>query len=253
MDMDDRFANGEYIDGAADYPDRWNTQAVGFRNRVLAEIDVPYGPSPRQVMDIFHPHRLSKGLVVFVHGGYWRMFDKSSWSHLAAGPLAHGWAVAMPSYDLCPDVRISDITEQVTAAVRLAAARVPGPIRLTGHSAGGQLVARLAGMDWDGRLARVVPISPVTDLVPLMQTKMQDDFQLSADEAMAESPVDAAAPDVPVTVWVGANERPVFIEQAQALGSAWGCSVTLAPDQHHFNVIDGLADADSPLTRALFS
>ena len=86
-----------------------------------------------------------------------------------------------------------------------------------------------------------------------MQTKMQDDFQLSADEAMAESPVDAAAPDVPVTVWVGANERPVFIEQAQALGFAWGCSVTLAPDQHHFNVIDGLADADSPLTRALFS
>ncbi|MFT5064873.1 MAG: acetyl esterase/lipase [Yoonia sp.] len=253
MDMDDRFANGAYIDGAADYPDRWNTQAAAFRRSVLAEIDVPYGPSPRQVMDIFHPNRLAKGLVVFVHGGYWRMFDKSVWSHLAAGPLARGWAVAIPSYDLCPDVRISDITAQMTAAVRLAASRVPGPIRLTGHSAGGQIVARLAGMDWEGRLARVVPISPVTDLKPLMLTKMQEDFQLTQAEAIAESPVHAPAPDVPVTVWVGADERPVFHEQAQALGAAWGCNVTFAPDQHHFNVIEGLADANSPLTHCLLS
>ena len=253
MDMDDRFANGAYIDGAADYPDRWNSQAETFRRSVLADLDVPYGPSPRQVMDIFYPNRLAKGLVVFVHGGYWRMFDKSSWSHLAAGALERGWAVAMPSYDLCPNVRISEIVVQVKAAVQLAAARVAGPIRLSGHSAGGQVVARLAGMNWNGRLVRVVPISPITDLIPLMQTKMQEDFQLTKAEAVAESPVCAPAPDVPLTLWVGANERPVFIEQAQTLGAIWGCSITVAPQLHHFNVIDGLANADSHLTDCLFS
>ncbi len=253
MDMDDRFANGAYIVDAAAYPPRWAAAAQAFRDATMCELDIPYGPSPRQTMNIFYPDRLAKGLVVFVHGGYWRMFDKSYWSHLAAGAVANGWAVAMPSYDLCPEVRISDITSQVANAVALAATRVAGPIRMAGHSAGGQIVARLATMDWDGRLARVVPISPVTDLVPLMQTKMQADFQLTMDEALAESPINADAPDVPVTIWVGADERPVFIEQAQTLGTAWGCVAVLDPDRHHFDVIDGLADANSPLCQALFS
>ena len=191
MDMDDRFANGAYIDGAADFPAKWNNQAAAFRANAVTELDVSYGPSARQVMDIFHPDCLAKGLVVFVHGGYWRMFDKSTWSHLAAGAVARGWSVAIPSYDLCPDVRISDITNQVTAAVQLAADRVAGPIRMVGHSAGGQVVAQMAGMDWGGRLARVVPISPLSDLTPLMQTAMQDDFQLTLAEAAAQSPIHA--------------------------------------------------------------
>jgi len=217
MDMDDRFANGAYIADAAAYPPRWDAAAAAFRDATLCELDVPYGPSPRQVMDIFYPNRMAKGLVVFVHGGYWRMFDKSSWSHLAAGAVARG------------------------------------PIRLTGHSAGGQLVARLAGMDWDGRLEKVVLISPVADLVPLMDTKMQNDFQLTKAEATAESPIYAPAPATSVTIWVGADERLVFIEQAQALGAAWGCPVVLDAGKHHFDVIDGLAAADSPLCQVLFS
>ena len=252
MDMDDRFANGAYIADAAGYPPRWDAAAAAFRAQCLCELDVPYGPSARQVMDVFYPDRLAKGLVVFVHGGYWRMFDKSTWSHLAAGAIARGWAVAIPSYDLCPDVRIGDITAQVAAAVRLAMTKVAGPIRLTGHSAGGQSVAMLAGMDWGGRLARVVPISALSDLTPLMQTKMQNDFQLTPSEAIAQSPIRATAPDVPVTLWVGADERPVFLEQSQALGHHWGCAVVHEQGRHHFNVIDGLADANSALCSALF-
>ena len=253
MDMDDRFANGAYIAGAAAYPPRWDAKAAAFRQVTPCDLDIAYGDSPRQVMDVFYPRQTPKGLVVFVHGGYWRMFDKSSWSHLAAGPLAAGWAVALPSYDLCPAVRIGDITAQVKNAVRLAAARVAGPIRLTGHSAGGQIVARLAGMDWDGRLQQVVPISPVTDLVPLMQTAMQVDFQLTQAEARHESPLHANAPDVPVHIWVGAKERPVFLEQADALAAKWNCRVTRAQGHHHFDVIDGLADAQSPLCQTLLS
>lgn len=253
MDWDDRFANGAYIEHASDYPARWAADAAAIRATVTCELDVAYGPSARQVMDIFHPDCPSRGIVMFVHGGYWRMFDKNAWSHLAAGAVARGWTVVMPSYDLCPEVRIFTIVDQIAGAVRFAANRLTGPIRLTGHSAGGQIVAQLAQLDWDGRLEKVVPISPVADLVPLMQTQMQEDFQLSETEAIAQSPINAPAPDVSVTVWVGADERPVFVEQAQALGKAWGCPVTLAPDQHHFNVIDGLADPESLLVNALFS
>ena len=141
MKLDDAYANAAYIPGGADYPDRWAAQAAAFRAGARCEIDLVYGERPRERFDLFHPNRLAKGVVIFVHGGYWLRFDKSYWSHLAAGPLAHGWAVAMPSYDLCPDVGIAQIGDQIAQVIAVIAARVPGPVRLVGHSAGGQLVA----------------------------------------------------------------------------------------------------------------
>lgn len=257
MDLDDAYANAAHIPGSADYPEKWARLAAAFRATALCEVDLPYGERPRERFDLFHPRRLARGVVIFVHGGYWLRFDKSYWSHLAAGPLAHGWAVAMPSYDLCPDVRIATIGDQIAAAVDVIGWRVPGPIRLAGHSAGGQLVARMTaprlGARWQDRVARVVPISPVADLAPLMHTSMNADLQIDADEARAESPVHLPAPALPVTVWVGAGERPAFLEQAQALSDAWACDLVVEPELHHFSVVEGLADPASALTHAVVS
>ncbi|MBQ2262610.1 MAG: alpha/beta fold hydrolase [Loktanella sp.] len=257
MQLDDAYANAAYIPGGADYPARWAAQAAAFRMQNRSEIDLVYGETPRQRFDLFHPDRLAKGVVIFVHGGYWLRFDKSCWSHLAAGPLAEGWAVAMPSYDLCPDVDIAQIGDQIAQAIAVIAARVPGPVRLVGHSAGGQLVARMTaprpGARWQDRLAQVVPISPVADLAPLMQTAMNVDLGITADVVASESPVHLPVPKVPVTLWVGGAERPAFLEQAELLARAWAVPLIVAPERHHFDVIDGLADPDSDLTRAVLA
>ena len=255
MDFDDAYANAAYIPGGDGYPDKWARLAAAFRAQALCELDLPYGESARQRFDLFHPRRLARGVVIFVHGGYWLRFDKSFWSHLAAGPLAHGWAVAMPSYDLCPDVRIARIGDQITDAIATIAARVPGPIRLAGHSAGGHLVARVAARPapWLDRVATVVPISPVADLAPLMHTSMNADLHIDAAEAAAESPVHLPAPPVPVTVWVGGAERPAFLEQAGLLSEVWHCPLVTAPGLNHFSVIEDLADPESALTRAVLA
>ncbi len=257
MELDDDYANAAYIPGADAYPEKWSQAAEVFREQTVCELDLAYGEGPRQRFDLFHPSRLSKGLVVFVHGGYWLRFDKSFWSHLAAGPLAHGWTVAMPSYDLCPDVRITDIRREIMAAIASVSLRVPGPIRLVGHSAGGQLVAcasvEEAGAHWQERLVRTVPISPVADLAPLMRTSMNADLQLDAAQVALESPIHLPKPKVPITVWVGADERPVFFEQAKALESAWDCALVVAAGKHHFDVIEELAAPDSALTQAVLA
>ena len=246
MDMDDRFANAAYIPNGKAYPEKWADLAAVFRATAKADLDVRYGPSARQVMDVFHPEGTPKGTVVFVHGGYWVAFDKSYWSHLAAGALAHGWSVAIPSYDLCPDVHVTEIKQQIEVALQ----GLQGPLRLAGHSAGGHLVARLAGMP---HVARVLPISPVADLTPLLQTKMNADLRLTEAEAFAESPVNLPPPNVPVTVWVGGDERPVFQEQAKQFAEAWGVDLVVSEGAHHFSVIEPLGDPDSPLVKALLS
>ncbi|WP_212525208.1 alpha/beta hydrolase [Actibacterium sp. MT2.3-13A] len=259
MDWDDAYANMPYIPDGQSYPARWAEAAAVFRAQARAELDLPYGDHPRQRFDLFHPEGEARGLVVFIHGGYWLKFDKSLWSHLAAGALARGWAVAMPSYRLAPEVRIADITQDVRDALVAIAGRVAGPIAVTGHSAGGHLTARMLCPDVAlpeavaARLVRALPISPVTDLRPLLKTAMNDDFRLDDAAAAAESPALCPAPrPVPVTVWVGGAERPVFLDQARWLADAWpGAGLHIAPGLNHFTVIEGLTAADSLLTRDL--
>ncbi|MGZ2259337.1 alpha/beta hydrolase [Roseobacter sp. A03A-229] len=259
MPLDDAYANAPYIAGAEAYPPRWAAAAAAFREGLgaRAEIGVSYGPSARQVFDFFNADGAANGTVIFVHGGYWKAFDHTSWSHFAAGALAAGWSVAMPGYDLCPDVRISEITRQIAQGVTAIAGRTEGPIALAGHSAGGHLVARMLAPDVlpeeiRARIVRVAPISPVADLLPLLQTSMNDLFQMDAAAARAESPTRQDQPNgAEVKIWVGAEERPVFLEQADALAQAWGVPQVIVPGTHHFDVIDALEDPQSDLVRFL--
>lgn len=264
MSNDKAYANAAFIPGAADYPPKWQTSAGAFRDSLQdqgrARLDQPYGDRERQRYDLFLPRGDMLGVVIFVHGGYWRAFDRTSWSHLAAGALAHGQAVAMPSYTLAPAARIADMTQEIGRAIRAIASVTTGPIRLTGHSAGGHLVARMLCRDVElgaaeARIANCVPISPLGDLRPLIDTEMNADLALDTAAATAESP--ALMTDirpVPVQVWVGGAERPAFMEQARGLARAWpGTQLHVEPDQHHFNVIEPLEQPDSPLTRAVLA
>lgn len=260
MKLDDAYANGTYIEGADAYPPRWEAAAKAFREGLgaRAQQGVRYGPSERQVFDMFQPEGVARGTVVFVHGGYWKAFDAGVWSHFAAGALSRGWAVAMPSYDLCPDVRIADITRQIAAAVTKVADRTfGGPIALVGHSAGGHLVCRMTDplvlpSEIRERIKQVVSISPVADLSPLMDTSMNEILGIDAAEAEAESLVSMQPPHgLDVTIWVGADERPAFLEQAEQLSRTWGARRIVEEGKHHFDIIDALTDPESAMIKAL--
>jgi arylformamidase len=255
MELDDDYANEPHIPGGDGFAALWKSKAEAFRAAVPGVLNQPYGERPREVFDLFEPKHRALGTVVFVHGGYWRSTDKDLWTHLAAGPLARGWRVAVVDYDLCPYVTIPQIRQQIAAAVNAIAARCPGPLRLAGHSAGGHLVAQMlnpqvAG-DWLDRVTGVVPISPLSDLEPFLRTSMNADFGLDAATARAESPIHQPVPTVPVTVWVGGAERPAFLDQARWLGQAWNCPVVIDAGRHHFDIIAGLEDAGSKLTDAV--
>ena len=102
------------------------------------------------------------------------------------------------------------------------------------------------------RITHVAPISPVSDLRPLIDTAMNEDFRLDEASAVAESPaLMAKGWDVPVSVWVGGDERPAFLDQARWLSEAWGATLHVVPGRHHFDVIDALKDPESGLVKRL--
>ncbi|NPV25434.1 alpha/beta hydrolase [Bradyrhizobium aeschynomenes] len=266
-DWDNAYANGPNIPGGERWPGLWVPPAEAYRADMAgqgrAKLDIAYGAHDRQRLDLFLPEGTPKGLVVFVHGGYWMRLDKSFWSHLAQGAIARGHAVAMPSYRLCPEVGIADISTDVAQAIARAMDEVDGPVALTGHSAGGHLVSRMIcrgaplPADRQARIGSVVSISGLHDLRPLQRTAMNDTLHIDDATASKESPaLLAPVAGARVTAWVGGAERNEFRRQAQLLANIWtglGASTAYveAQDRHHFDVIDDLADADSALMATL--
>lgn len=260
-DWDDAFANMAHIAGSEGLPQLWSDSAVAYRaSGVNIDQDIAYGDHPREVFDLVWPEGTPKGLVVFVHGGFWMRLDKSYWTDFAEGARANGWAICLPSYTLAPDARISQMTRQITAAIEVAASKVAGPLRVAGHSAGGHLATRMICDDTSlsaqvlGRIDAVQSISGLHDLRPLMQTKMNDVLHLDEDEAVLESAVlHRPAAAIPYTCWVGGGERPEFIRQSEIMAQIWsGLDVpsdcVVDGGHNHFTVIKGLRSPDSEIT-----
>lgn len=263
-DLTEAYENMSFIPGGADYPDRWEEDAADWRSIEhaigRARLNIAYGAHERQMLDLFLPAGQPKGMILFIHGGYWHRFDRKFWSHFSRGGTQAGWAVVMPSYRLAPEVRISQITQDIAAAFVRASELVKGPIRLTGHSAGGHLACRMVAEDGlpdalVSRIERLVPISPLSDLRPLMQTDMNRILALDSAEAAAESPVlNPGKLAIPTEIWVGAEERPAFLDQASWLHRAWpGSTLRIAPGRHHFDVIEDLSEPSSPLMQSLLA
>ncbi len=257
IDWDAAYDNSATVADVAAIVAGWEAAAATFRDGLAARgwslATLAYGADPRQTLDLFTPADAPAGLAVFLHGGYWRRFDRAAWSHLAEAPLAEGWAVAIPSYRLAPQARIAEITRDAAAAIATAAERVEGPIALSGHSAGGHLATRMLCRDAPlapallARVARALSISGVHDLRPLTRTAMNETLRIDAAEAEAESPaLLAPVADAPrVLAAVGGAELPAFQEQARALVAAWsrqGVAIRerALEGKNHYDVLDAL-------------
>jgi acetyl esterase/lipase len=264
-DWDDAYSNSAYIADSQRWPGEWIELAALYRADSNCELDISYGDNDRHVYDLFYPESEPAGLLVFIHGGYWLDFDKSYWSHLAKGAVESGWTVAIPSYVLCPQAGIGEIVHMVGIAIQHAAERISGPIVLTGHSAGGHLATCMVcegaplSIEIRRRIAHTVAISGLHDLRPLLKTQMNDQLKLTERAAMQLSPaLKVPDPDCRFTAWVGQAERPEFLRQSELISNVWRglgawTQCIVVPDQHHFDVIDGLRDAHSPLMTTALS
>jgi arylformamidase len=255
MDLQAEYDNGAKVPSYPAIAERWLRDAASFRSaHSHAELGLPYGPGERQALDLFWPSAKREGpMAVFVHGGYWQRSHRLAFSHLARGLLAHGVAVAMPSYDLCPSVSLAALVEQVRESVAFLHRRLGGRFLAMGHSAGGHLAAMLMASDWPSRHApqdlvpAAMPISGLFDLTPLIETTINAALGLDGAEARRLSPVLLPPPGGRIHAYVGGEEGCEYTRQSRSIAEAWGGTWASLPGLHHFSIVEQLQDPGSAM------
>ena len=246
---------------------RWTADGENFRAEALkagrAQLGLSFGDTPRQSMDLFLPESGEAApLALFIHGGWWRSLDSSMFSQMARGPNAGGVAVAVAGYDLCPNVSIADIIEQMRRACTFLWQRYGRRILVYGWSAGAHLAAAMVATDWRSLYpkapADLIPggyaVSGVYDLSPLTSISVNQDLLLTPEEARRVSPLFWPVEAGRVfDVAVGGLEASEFKRQSRTLAKTWheaGALTRYAEIEgvNHFTAIDALADPASAMT-----
>ena len=257
MDLQAEYDNRARVPDYASHLDAWQRDAAAWRDACPHKaLDLAYGPSERQRLDLFHPADADAPQALYIHGGYWKALDRRSSSHCARGLNELGVAVAVPSYDLCPDVAVAAIVAQMRAAAVFLWWRRGRRILAIGHSAGGHLAAMLLATDWraidpavpEGLVAAALPISGVFELAPLLRTTIGDGLGVDSTSARALSPRFLPSPKRPLHCVVGSAESDEFLRQSRDMATAWNGGFETTPGDNHFTVIAPLAKRDSTLT-----
>jgi arylformamidase len=248
------------------YADLFVGESAKARATMNCILGVRFGPTLDETLDIFPADDPDAPILVFIHGGYWRILSSAEFSFAAIGPVQRGYTVIVTNYSLCPKVSMSEITRQSRAALAwLATAdlKFNGDRRrifVSGHSAGGQQTAMLLGTDWAGEygldsaiIKGGLSISGLFDLRPLPYSFVQPKLQLTREMIERESPllqIPRAAP--PLFLSVGGEEPAEFRRQSRdycdaCSGAGLAGEYFEQPGKNHFTAIDGLLEPHSPL------
>jgi arylformamidase len=270
IDYEAEYNNRARVPEYAEIFARWTRAAEEYRVETMqarrAELGLSYGETQRQFIDLFSPRPdATTPLALFIHGGYWRSLEPAMFSHMARGLNSHGIAVAVAGYDLCPDVTIAEIIEQIRHACIFLWLRTRRRMIVYGHSAGGHLAGAMVATDWHtlypNAPADLVPaaysISGLFDLAPLVGIAMNQDLRLDDASAREASPLLWPAPKGRIfDAVVGDLESNEFRRQSRVIAEAWSKAGARARYEeiagaNHFTVIDALSDPGSAMVARL--
>jgi arylformamidase len=255
--LDRAYNNSVAVAGSAEIVADWEARSAALRERMPQHLDLRYGERPRNRIDF-----LSAGpgapTLVFVHGGYWQMRSKETFTFAAQGPLACGISVALVGYTLAPDATLDEIVAEIRDAIDFLAGRLPGlggdPERLwvSGWSAGGHLAAMVLDHP---RVRGGLSISGLYDLEPIRLCYVNEKLGLDADAAKRNSPMlhlPAVSPPLDVVVGgaelAGMRRQSADYAAARHDGGLPGEFLEI-PGANHFTIMELMARTDGVLSR----
>jgi arylformamidase len=254
--LDAAYNNGAAVTNSATILAAWEQRSAPFRLRADAMLDLAYGPQPRNRIDFIKCATPHAPTLVFIHGGYWQMRAKESFTFLAQGPLSIGMNVALVGYTLAPAASIDEIVAEIRQALDWLAAQLPalggdaGKLLVSGWSAG----AHLAAVTMDHPAVRgCLAISGIYDLEPIRHCYVNDKLGLDEAAAQRNSPLlMRPSREVPIAIAVGSAELPLMVQQsadyAQALAQEdWPVQFREIPGADHFSILGEMENSDGAI------
>ncbi len=265
------------IEATVDDLDSYRLEYGALSDQILGgeniQLDVAYGSSPLQKMDIFPAPESADApspIVVYIHGGYWKVGDKAGYRFPAQvfNPKGITWITL--NYRLAPDVTLDDIVDDVRSAITWIyhhAADFGGDrdrIIVAGSSAGGHLSGMIAATGWPSEyslpenvIKGIAAASGLYDLEPFRHTSQKEYLKLDDASVVRNSPAQhLPRTELPMLIiWAG-KETPEFIRQSRDYGElcrqAGNPVATLEyPDHNHFSLAREYNNAASDLVRGM--
>lgn len=254
--LDSAYDNTAAVRNSAALLADFDARSARLRAARSAHLDVRYGTAERNRIDYFAAEKPGP-ILVFIHGGYWQMRQKETFSFIANGPLMHGMHVALPGYTLAPAATLDGIVAEIRAAVRWIAAHAAAwggdasRIIVSGWSAGGHLTAMV--MD-EPEVSGGLAISGIFDLEPIRRNYLNAKLGLDESAVQRLSPLhQIPLRATPLMLACGMGELPELQRQSAdyaAARAAAGLPGRLTPlaAHNHFSILEELAQPDGALT-----
>lgn len=269
--LDKQFNNRLHVPDFADYFSRWKLLSSETEKKLPVVKDLQYGSLQRERLDVFPSPKPHSKTLVFIHGGYWQMLDKSMFSFIANAFSSYGVTVVLITYPMAPEVSIDHIVSSSKKAIKWVYEHIslysgdPDKIYVTGHSAGGHLAAMLMTTDWKHlkpNLPAIVVkgtcvISGLFNLAPVRLSYLNNVLKLDEESSLCNSPLNFSPINIcPLVIAVGGNETTEFNDQSKALYEAWsnkGVDIEFLqlPELNHFSIIETISDKTSVLHKAV--
>jgi arylformamidase len=256
-----------------EYPELAKKRAEASRKAratLKSFLNVSYGSSPREVLDVYPAEKPGGPVLVYIHGGYWRSGSKDDNCNFAPAFVQREATVVLVEYDLCPTVTVTDIVRQIRAAIAWVYRNIasyggnPSQLYISGHSAGGHLTAMALAHDWEKEdlprdfIKGAVATSGVYDLDMVMHVSPNEQIRMTPELAKKNNPfLHPPLPICPVIVAVGGTEPEGWKQMSKDFyqlcrEQGMKCHYFEIPGANHYTMSEHLADPNSPLTQAMF-
>lgn len=255
-----------------EYPELAKVRAAQSRNvreRAKSWLNIPYGRSPREMLDIYAADKPGGPVLVYIHGGYWRSGSKDDNCNFVPTFTKRGVTVVLVEYDLCPQVTVADIVRQTRASIAWVYRNVmrysgnPAKIFVSGHSAGGHLTAMALAHDWtkeglpNDLIKGAVATSGVFDLEMVMKISVQEQVRMTPAEAKLNGPFfNPPRVQCPLIVAVGGDEPRGWQQMSEdyfqyCKQHGMNVEYLVEPRANHYTMSEHLLDEARPLTQAM--
>ena len=273
-ELDKAYQQSNYASNLEEVIARYKSASEAARQQLGEPITYKYGHKAIETLDVFSTSRTNAPIIIFIHGGAWRLGRAGDYAFPAPLFTAAGAHWITPDFDSVLDVNgdLMVLASQVRNAVAWVYRNAElfngdkNRIYVCGHSSGAHLAAVCMTTDWKSDfnlpqdfLKGGLCCSGMYDLEPVRLSSRSEYLNITDEIEQLLSPQRRLHHlHASLLISHGTDESPEFIRQSHDFARAIDAlgkplRYTIGIDLNHFEILETLADKTGLLGSALLS